>query len=571
MGEVDQDLVDAIGKEFNAWVRDGAQRRKFGAKVLLSSMGSSLKDKYGHKITKTTGFWASALAHSGINPDIFVSHKSKNSAENEDRLKRAIQEIAGNLGLHNLNDSNMNRTTEYVDLPHSLRRYHGSFPMSDSHGLTPKISLAAIQRRCFKAFGDWDTALKAAGIDPNEVKRRVPSHGAVDLLKMFDVFVAEHKGVWTVITLREGNNALFRAIGNSSRKNRIKFPYHDVSNEYVFCMWVYWRSWKETGSVEFEEKWWTDNSASLFNEYELNHRAQERWSLERIQEETLRLYSDGSNLDREDLNARGASNLIATARRISNSGGEAEIFARAGIFLAETRNLQRIMSDVPLEEVSNGLRELIKKSLSEKHNLLSREAMLDRNPELFYSALRWFNRLNHVVEQQNDWSKALKFFGLNPAVFELTASKRARRGVAFQRFFEELLEPYFEFVSSPERVVGDRQVSANKSYTHHTCHHETRCKPDFVFKNLIVDTKVGGSLAKPEQLKRYLDHEENVIVVTLNDREKISKIGDQELKIMSFRSFHANSRDILGVEFPSDSEQRLNEILRMSSLYSPEQ
>ena len=119
--------------------------------------------------------------------------------------------------------------------------------------------------------------------------------------------------------------------------------------------------------------------------------------------------------------------------------------------------------------------------------------------------------------------------------------------------------------------MGDRQVSANKSYTHHNCHHETRCKPDFVFKNLIVDTKVGGSLAKPEQLKRYLHHEENVIVVTLNDREKISKLGDRELKIMSFRSFHANSRDILGVEFPSDSEQRLNEILRMSSLYSPEQ
>ena len=62
-----------------------------------------------------------------------------------------------------------------------------------------------------------------------------------------------------------------------------------------------------------------------------------------------------------------------------------------------------------------------------------------------------------------------------------------------------------------------------------------------------------------------------MIVVTLNDREKISKIGDRELKIMSFRSFHANSRDILGVEFPSDSEQRLDEILRMSSLYSPEQ
>ena len=78
----------------------------------------------------------------------------------------------------------------------------------------------------------------------------------------------------------------------------------------------------------------------------------------------------------------------------------------------------------------------------------------------------------------------------------------------------------FTEVFMHEDVLGYKQVCFNKSFSKSTCKHETRCKPDFVFSNCIIDTKVGGALSMVEQLEGYLDHSSNVYIVTINDKSK---------------------------------------------------
>jgi len=569
MPEIDKDLREKIVEQFHKAVAERSVR-DFSANYLLKRCDSEFNRKYKNKLTKTTGFWAEALRQSEINPDLFVSAKFKNAEQAKPALINAIRELESSLGTENLNDSSMNQSKVFVPLPMPLRRYSGEFATSDSYELEPKISLAAFQRRCFNVFGTWDSALSAAGVDLGAVKRRIAAHSVEDILLWFDRFMRSNGNDWSATTIRDNDHALFRAIGNhSSGQSADKLPYAHVSEEYVFSMWVFWKSWKANDSLEFEESWWLTNETSLSEEFESKHRVQERWSLERLQESALRLYSLGSNLDREDLENRDERAFLATSRRYSDGAGESQLFERVGLLTDNLRSLDSIMADVSLQEVSERLRQLVGQSLDEETNLLSREAMLQNDKDTFYAALRWFNRLNSEKKIHNDWSKALQFFGLNPNVFELAASKRAKRGIAFQRFFENLLKPHFNFVAQPELVVSGRDVCADQSYGPSACTHAVRCRPDFVFKDLIIDTKVGGSLAKPEQLERYLEHKPCVYVVTLNDAEKKKKIGRGIVTVISFASFVDQSSDLIGIDIPATAIEELSTVINQQSLFSP--
>ncbi|MDB2654565.1 hypothetical protein N9Y68_06570 [Luminiphilus sp.] len=569
MTEIDEYLREQIVEQFHKWIAEG-KPSKFSASYLMKNCNPVFCNKYKNQLTKKTGFWAEALQQSQINPDLFVSAKFKNIEQAKPALIEAIRELETVLGVENLNDGSMNQTKVYVPLPASLRRYSGGFAVSDRYELEPQISLAAFQRRCFKAFGGWDAALSAAGVDLDAVKRRVATHTAEDILFWFDRFVGSQGDDWSATTIKDRDQALFRAIGNhSSARSADRLPYAHISDEYIFSMWLFWKSWQANGSMIFEEAWWLSHESHLRQEFENKHRLQERWSLDRLQESALLLYSLGSNLDREDLEKRQETAFLATSRRYSDTGGESQLFERVGILTDNLSSLDSILSDLPLQEVSDRLRSLVGQSLEDEVNLLSREAMLKSNKETFYAALRWFNRFNLQEKIHNDWSKTLQFFGLNPNVFELAASKRAKRGIAFQRFFENLLVPHFNFVSKPEYVTSIRDVCADQAYGTDACSHSIRCRPDFVFKDLIIDTKVGGSLAKPEQLGRYLEHKSRVYVVTLNDAEKEKQIGDGFITVISFASFVAQSLDLIGIDVPNDSIDKLNVLLRQESLFSP--
>ena len=569
-GLIEELLIQSISDEFSKWALSGG-KEKFSSSYFLKHAPKDVEKKFGNNIRKKSGYWAAALVASKINPDCFVSARFKKE-ENKRRLIEAIKALENTLGTENLNDRSMNDTEKFVDLPRSLLTHSGTFELSEKYNFVPTISLAAFQRRCFTAFGDWDTALLAAGVDLHAVKRKVASHSLDDLLNWFDSFIESRNNLWTVTTIRDEDHALFKALGNNAqKKGREKIPTSHLSDEYVFNMWVYWKYWKKFDVQDFSNTWFEENEQELKAIYDKNHRAQERWSIDKIQIEALSLFAKGGFLGRDDLaSSSDGRRLLATLRSEKFGGGlgEAHVLNRVGIQTESLRNLKNILEDISLEDVLTELRALVGSSIERRENLLSREKMQRDYFDLFSAAIRWYNRLSGKSKVSNDWSKTLSFFGLNPAVFELTASKRARRGAVFQRFFEQFALEEFEQVSRPEDVVQMKQVCCNKSYSKAVCSHEIRCKPDFVFQDLIIDTKVGGALAKKEQLERYLDHSSNVLIVSINDKPKSVKLENGTIKIVGFSDFIEQSKEILGVSLRSSLNEELSEVLKTASIFS---
>jgi hypothetical protein len=566
-------LLQELINVFETWAQNACSE-KFTQAYFLKSTSPQIREKYEKKIKKQTGFWTDCLIKAKINPNCFSNQKIKGT-ENRLRLLSALNEIKNAIGVENLNDSTMNNTKNFIDLPKALVFAEGDFERSDKYGIKPTISLAAFQRRCFKEFGSWDETLRAANIDISTVKRKTASHSLSKLLEWFDTFVVERSNIWTVTTIRDDDHALFRAIGNNSQ--RIKqseiMPTDKISDEYIFNFWVMWRYWKEFNSLDFDFKWYEERSEELKNEYELKHRAQERWSLEKIQKQALELYVEGNSFSREDLNlsAKG-KRLLAAMRgnRFSKTGSEVEVLFRIGVQVESLRSLKGILQDYSLEHVYVELRKIMSESLVRNENLLSRENMQKNNQDIFYAAIRWQNRLSNTLVPQNDWSKTLSFFGLNPGSFELNASKRGRRGAAFQRFFEGIIREKFVEVYAPEDVKSKDQACFNKSFSENSCDHNIRCKPDFVFLNCIIDTKVGGSLAKVEQLERYLEHCKEVFIITINDKPKKVDLNGRVIEILGFKEFLHRSEEIIGVSFDEKYIDDLSEVLRISSAFSIE-
>jgi hypothetical protein len=60
-----------------------------------------------------------------------------------------------------------------------------------------------------------------------------------------------------------------------------------------------------------------------------------------------------------------------------------------------------------------------------------------------------------------------------------------------------------------------------------------------------------------------------VYVVTLNDAEKEKPIGDGFVTVISFASFVNQSSNLIGIDVPNDSIDKLNVVLRQESLFSP--
>ena len=566
--QISEDLIDQIRSNFKKWAKSD-QSDAFNVRQLLVSLSKTLEEKYRNKLLKKSGFWALCLAEADINPDIIVSSKFRDLSSAQVALAESIIELKEKIGIENLNDGSMNKTKEFIDLPLPLRRYQGEYPLSDQLKIYPMISKAAFQRRCMKVFGSWDGALEYTGINLSDVKRKIAKHSSNELLDRFNQFIINQTGDWSVSTLRDQDYELFRAIGNSSKNNKLKFPYAEVSTQYIFAMWVWWKSWKETEKYEVIEDWWKNSESRLRQDWNDHHRVFQNWSSQNIQHRVLSLYSEGSNLDRSDFESRDEGPLLSALRSRSPSGGEAKYIASVGVFTDKLTRLNRIINDLSLQEVSLSLRNLVGESLRNKRNLLSREEMQKNNPEILSAAIRWYSRLNKDTDISNDWSRTLEFFGLNPAVFELTQSKRTKRGIVFQRFVEDLLRSDFEVVDNPESVTNERQVCFDRFYDKSTCLHDTRCRPDFVFKDIIIDTKTGGALGKPDQLSRYLGHAEQLILLTLNDKEKIILVEEREVRIINFKDFIGQSSEIIGAQLPESAISELSEIMKIRSLYTP--
>lgn len=115
---------------------------------------------------------------------------------------------------------------------------------------------------------------------------------------------------------------------------------------------------------------------------------------------------------------------------------------------------------------------------------------------------------------------------------------------------------------STDEVLLPQHFCSDKIMSKKVCSHLTRCKPDFFLGDTIIDTKVGGTLAKPEQLERYLDHADRVFVITINDNAKIKKLDNGTVVTIKLATFLERSLEIIGVKIPKDEINGLTRVLK---------
>lgn len=160
----------------------------------------------------------------------------------------------------------------------------------------------------------------------------------------------------------------------------------------------------------------------------------------------------------------------------------------------------------------------------------------------------------------------MRWIGLDPKKFSIHASPRTKRGIVFQEFFkEQLLIHGFQEEICQEDLGSPRKFLYGKSLSN--CSHGIKCRPDFLFRDFILDTKTGiGAISTDnDQLQRYCDHRRVVYLLTLNNAHSECKVGNGIVVTFSFKEFVSCSQDILGVklsdDLPSMLTQLLNEVI----------
>ena len=88
-GLIEELLIQSISDEFSKWALSGG-KEKFSSSYFLKHAHKDVEKKFRNNIRKKSGYWATALVASKINPDCFVSARFKKE-ENKRRLIEAIK------------------------------------------------------------------------------------------------------------------------------------------------------------------------------------------------------------------------------------------------------------------------------------------------------------------------------------------------------------------------------------------------------------------------------------------------------------------------------------------------
>lgn len=563
MANVDKRVETGLLKLHSDFLKKKLPSKKFNFSYVEredSALGSYLS---AQKIS-----WKDALDMAGLSYDhhrglLIYGDTDDGRKETFKALISHIVELGG--GKHSvLSDTAMNSQTR-IPLPEKLL-------VSKSHLICEAagcqiftVTKQSVYAQGMRLFGDWSKAVSACGIDyKKDVLKKIASRALLDTILMLDEFDSTHNSKWSFQDIRNKNHVLERAIHNAFRKQEA-VPFREFSNQKVFVMVANLKYWRETGELKNDADWWNKNKEKLLEQYSVNHRSQETWSISKIQSQVLARYANGENLSRPELNLDSSGKTLLAALRSSRWGdraGEVGTLKRVGVLTRELSSLQSILDDMPLETVLNKLRGLVGESLEHGENKLTREYVQNNHYELMAAASRWHRRLSKSRTTGIDWAGTLKFFGLNPNVFSISATDRSNRGFVLQRFLKDILSKYMIEKDSPDDVLLPTHFCSDKLMSNDMCDHFIRCKPDFYLGDTIIDTKVGGTLAKPEQLERYLDHAERVFVVTINDKAKIKKFENGSVEIIKLATLLERSLEIVGVDIPPKEIDGLSQALK---------
>lgn len=509
--------------------------------------------------------WVDLLIMSGLDPSCHIAqiNYGKTIEEKKANFKFLVDQYVKEHGIQNLNDKSMENMK--INLPDKILSSNSSKICLRGGCTKFQISSRSIYAQGRRLFHGWGLALEFCGIDyEKEVLRRKSNYQIEEVIKSFHSWDKKRHGNWIINDLKK-NYALYQQINNSFRNKTRKVPFADFYDDRVFVFWMTLIYFRKTGEISKNRDWWDDNFKRLLKLYEKKHIGQERWSEEKIITGIQQIYSRGPNnsrLSRQSvsLNDLAEDKTLWGAMRQSRfrkAGKYEDDWLKDAGFLQN--NLKKLYDELDkpfsLLDCANMFARLLKESNENDENRLTREYCSKNHKEF----------CNFIVGEYKSWENGLRKFGLDPKFFSISPSKRSKRGLVFQEFFKEMLLDY-GFEETKNRI-GKLQFSSNKFLK--GCKHKIKCKPDFNFGNLIIDTKTGYHVSRnQDQIKRYFHHSGRVIILTLNGKTKTEKIkGNIPVEVMNFRDFLINSKKILGINFDLAEMQALSATLKRSPFW----
>jgi len=505
--------------------------------------------------------WSDALKKCGIDFRCHIKQFSygKNDEERFETFRNLIIKIMEHDGIQALNDNSMN-SKELVGIPFHRNTRSKKSRLCEESGCTQfKLTKKSIYAQGRRYFGTWEIALKNVGIDYEEVLRKPQSLEFESVIKKLDEFDRARPTGWSISNIRREESALERAIYNRKTRKNESYPYKSLIEDTVFAVWVNLQYWRETGEIREDIQWFQVNKGRLGSEFNAKHRSQESWNDNEIILGIQGLFARGEEkirLSRNDVINRGLPedktlwSAMRQNRFRENEINENDWLKRSGILIDNLRRkYDEINEKYNAKECLDIFSSLMSKSLGEGTNCLTREFNSQENTEFH----------NFIISKYGSWEAGLRDFGLDPKFFSITASKRTRRGFRFQTFMDETFEKY-GLIKTNENPGAGEYVS-NRFIP--DCKHSTRCRPDFLFNKMIIDTKTGyhGS-QKPEQLVRYHDHISNVVILTLKDKKREETIEGRKILVIGFDEFVKDSKNIVGIEIPNSVKTELGIVLK---------
>jgi hypothetical protein len=187
------------------------------------------------------------------------------------------------------------------------------------------------------------------------------------------------------------------------------------------------------------------------------------------------------------------------------------------------------------EKIWKKFRELVSVSIQTNTNCLTREYLESTEPEFIRDCFR----LEKI--KTNSWEKILREYGLSSDMWTNSYSIISHKGNIFQKTVFEIFSKYLNEVKDISEL--------NKYSFIHNRLISTGIKPDFVFNDIIVDTKLSVSIDKNKrigenerkQIEKYLTYfNKPVMIITLNQKEEYFKLDNLKIKNINFKNDFKN-------------------------------
>ena len=472
-----------------------------------------------------------------INPDCVFTSKKGFYLNTEEFLFRVIDELEDILGRKNLNYNSIEKSEKIVPPP--SMRTKGRFQLTEKHNfplkkISPKTLLVGLER----TFNlKWDEILIKTG--RVNVKRKVSKYSIEEIYESFvgsitNLYGCSENDLMTnpyeyilLSDVKKHDKRLTSQLNYLSSRflnGKIKHIQKILDKESYFLVSIEILHfyWKKKTLIGVDDYVLNVNDFSEKNQ-KINILKKRKDNHEQNQKDILIGYSEGYFGHSDYF---GDETLYRYINHMNTS--TYTYFKKLGIELKTLGELKNKLDRKynSREKIWLRLRELVKESVKDNSNYLTREWIEKNDLELLKDSFIVENVKTH------SWEKILKLYGLNPMVWNNSYPRRSYRGFVFEKSIKTILEKHLREVKSINQIGSDCFIH-NKLI-------DKGIKPDFIFSELIMDTKfsvmfdrnniINSTVSK--QMEKYHDYFGlKVVILTFNQKERLLKTQNKQYDI----------------------------------------